>query len=160
MSQKVKQRGSGYSGLDSTRPTQPQESDLANEGGTAPGGIVAFEGAASQWSTSAAANRNNFPTPEGQDSKTLKAALQHSSENAVDGAPDVSGNVPIHPGLRPGLFRTARDANYPAPDGKNFNIGQGKNDPTANDGHPSSPGGRHRGESPEVLKQTRGDYRP
>ena len=42
---KAKQRGTGFSGLDSTRPAQSQESDYANEGGTAPGGTVAFMGA-------------------------------------------------------------------------------------------------------------------
>jgi hypothetical protein len=70
-----------------------------------------------------------------------------------DESPAEKGDVPVHPGLAPGLFRTARDANYQAPDGE-------ANDPTANDGRPSSPGGLHRGESPEVLKQTRGGYRP
>ena len=46
-------RGSGYSGKDSTRPTQPQEGDLANTGGTRAGGLVAFiVPAASQWGVS------------------------------------------------------------------------------------------------------------
>ena len=48
MVQNVKRRGTGYSGPDSTRPSQSQESDRANEGGTAPGGTVAFMGAASK----------------------------------------------------------------------------------------------------------------
>ena len=148
---KAKQNGVGYNGPNSTRPTQPQESDLANEGGTAPGGTVAFMGAASQWSTSNAANRNNFPTGSPNIDPVSAAKMQHVG--LADEAPAEKGDVPVHPGLAPGLFRTARDANYQAPDGQT-------NDPTANDGRPASPGGRHRGESPEVLKQTRGDYRP
>jgi hypothetical protein len=148
---KAKQNGVGYNGPNSTRPTQPQESDLANEGGTAPGGTVAFMGAASQWSTSNAANRNNFPTGSPNIDPVSAAKMQHYG--LADEAPSEKGDVPVHPGLAPGLFRTARDANYQAPDGQ-------MNDPTANDGRPASPGGRHRGESPEVLKQTRGAYRP
>jgi hypothetical protein len=150
MAQKAKTRGVGYSGPDSARPTQPQEGDLQNEGGTAPGGTVAFMGAASQWSTSNAANRNNFPTGSPNIDPVTAARMQHYG--LKDEAPSDKGDVPVHPGLAPGLFRTARDANYQAPDGQ-------ANDPTANDGRPSSPGGKHRGESPEVLKQTRGAYR-
>lgn len=144
-------RGTGYSGPNSTRPTQPQEGDLATTGGTAPGGTVAFMGAASQWSTSNAANRSNFPTGSPNVDPIAAAKMQHYG--LADEAPSAKGDAPIHPGLAPGLFRTARDANYQAPDGQ-------ANDPTANDGRPSSPGGLHRGESPEVLKQTRGGYRP
>jgi hypothetical protein len=153
-----KQRGTGYSGPDSTRPTQDQEGDRANTGGTAPGGTVAFMGAASQWSTSNSANRNNFPTGSPNIDPVSAAKMQHYG--LADEAPADKGDVPVHPGLQPGLFRTARDANYDAPDGQSFNVSQGENDPTANDGRPASPGGRHRGESPEVLKQSRGDYRP
>ena len=141
----AKKRGSGYSGPDSTRPTQQQESDKSNLGGTAPGGTVAFMGAASQWATSKAADRANFPNldPVGA------AHMKHYG--ASDGPPDISRNVPIHPGLQPGLFRTPRLHN--APRGM-------ENDPTANDGRPISPDGKHRGESPEVPKQSRGSYRP
>src|ERR1700676_394794 len=147
-----KQRGTGYSGPNSTRPTQPQEGALASTGGTAPGGTVAFIGAASQWSTSNAANRNNFP--RGQSNADPVGAAKMMHYGLADEAPAAKGDAPIHPGLNPGLFRTARDANYQAPDGE-------ANDPTANDGRPVSPStGYNRGESPEVLKQTRGPYRP
>jgi len=147
-----KQRGTGYSGPDSTRPTQSQEGALASTGGTAPGGTVAFMGAASQWSASNAANRNNFPTGQPNIDPLSAAKMQHYG--LKDESPDEKGDVPVHPGLAPGLFRTARDANYQMPDGMS-------NDPTANDGRPASPStGYHRGESPEVLKQTRGAYRP
>ena len=156
--QRAKVRGYGYSGPDSANPTQPQEGDLANLGGTAPGGTVAFVGAASQWNTSNAANRNKYPTGQPDVDPITAAHLQHYG--LKDEAPDAHGEVPIHPGLKPGLFRTARDANYAAPDGQTTIKSQGRNDPTAADGRPSSPGGLHRGESPEVLKQTRGGYRP
>lgn len=132
------------------KSTQRQESDVANEGGTAPGGTVAFMGAASQWSTSNAAVRNNFPTAQPNASPIKAAKMQHYG--LADEAPDGSGNVPIHPGVQPGKFRTASDANPRAPGGMD-------NDPTANDGRPISPDGRHRGDSPEVPKQTRGPYR-
>jgi hypothetical protein len=169
---KARKRGVGYGGLDSARPTQPQEGD-ASTGGTAPGGTVAFMGAASQWGTSNAANRSNFPTPGNQGATAKKADAGNSAAvrdpitaakmqhyGLADESPAEKGDVPIHPGLQPGLFRTARDANYAAPDGEGFDISQGANDPTSVDGRPSSPAGRHRGESPEVLKQTRGAYRP
>jgi hypothetical protein len=156
MSNRAKVRGHGYSGPDSTKPTQPQEGDFANTGGTAPGGTVAFMGAASQWSTSNAANRSNFPTGYPNVDPVSAAHMQHYG--LADEAPADKGDVPVHPGLAPGLFRTARDANYKAPDGA---VPTKYNDPTAPDGRPASPGGgTHRGESPEVLKQTRGDYRP
>jgi len=130
-------RGSGYAGLDSTRPKQRQEGDIANMGGTAPGGTVAFMGAVGR---------------SGDVDPVTAAKMQHYG--LKDEAPSAKGDAPIHPGLRPGLFRTARDANYQAPDGQ-------VNDPTANDGHPSSPStGYHRGESPEILKQPRGGYKP
>lgn len=150
---KARQRGVGYGGLDSTRPTQKQEGDIANLGGTAPGGTVAFMGAASQWATSNAANRSNFPTPA--DPIVRAAGSMH--DGAADGPPDAygRGNVPIHPGFAPRLVRTGRDANYASPDGM-----APSNSGVANDGHPSSPGGKHRGESPEILKQPRGAYRP
>jgi hypothetical protein len=146
-------KGTGYNGPNSTKPTQPQEGTLATTGGTAPGGTVAFMGAASQWSTSNAANRNNFPTGQPNIDPVSAAKMQHYG--LADESPAEKGDAPIHPGLVPGLFRTARDANYAAPDGETP-----INDPTAPDGRPASPsGGRHRGESPEVLKQTRGPYR-
>lgn len=129
--------------------TQDQERDLETEGGTAPGGTVAFMGQAAQWSSSKAANSNPNPAYTGH---VRAAKMMHYG--LADEAPSAKGDVPVHPGLRPGLFRTARDANYQAPDGES-------NDPTANDGRPASPStGRHRGESPEVLKQTRGAYKP
>lgn len=155
-------RGTGFSGLDSTKPTQAQEGDLQNEGGTAPGGTVAFVGAASQWATSNAANRANFPTGQPNVDPISAAKMQHVG--LADEAPAEKGDVPVHPGLAPGQFRTARDANYNAPDGETPTSFTPLNDPTANDGRSISGGsvlkGRHRGESPEVLKQTRGDYRP
>jgi len=43
MTQRVPTRGRGYSGLDSTKPTQLQEGDPPTLGGTAPGGTVAFQ---------------------------------------------------------------------------------------------------------------------
>lgn len=159
--QVAKKRGSGYSGADSTRPTQAQESDFANMGGTAPGGTVAFMGAASQWATSKNAVRANFPTGSNVD-PIGAAKMQHVG--LADEAPSEKGDVPVHPGLRPGLFRTARDANYKAPDGQTPTSYTPLNDATANDGRYISGGsverGRHRGESPEIVKQTRGTYRP
>jgi hypothetical protein len=149
MKRKVKQNGTGYSGPSSTRPTQPQESDLANEGGTAPGGTVAFMGAASQWSTSNEASRNNFPTGSPNIDPVTAAKMQHVG---------LADESPAE--IMPGKFRTAADANPNAPDGEvpaahstgiNSKI---KNDPTANDGR------GFRGESPEVLKNQRGAYRP
>lgn len=148
---KVKQNGSGYSGPSSTRPTQPQESDVANEGGTAPGGTVAFMGAASQWSTSNAANRNNFPTGSPNIDPVSAAKMQHYG--LKDEAPAEKGDVPVHPGLAPGQFRTARDANYDAPDGQTYS-------PSETGGKPLAANGRHRGESPLIENQTRGAYRP
>ncbi len=152
--QKAKVRGSGHSGPDSTKPTQAQEGDRANTGGTAPGGTVAFMGAASQWSTSNAANRNNFPTGSPNIDPVSAAKMQHYG--LADESPAEKGDVPVHPGLAPGLYRTARDANYNAPDGKtpvDYSVPV-KNDPTAPDGR------GNRGRSPEVLKQSRGEYRP
>lgn len=83
----------------SVKPAQPQEGDVANMGGTAPGGTIAFMSA------------------KGDPSRIDPIAAAHMMHySAADGAPDGSGNVPIHPGLAPGLFRTAR--NNVAPDGE------------------------------------------
>lgn len=144
-------RGTGYSGPDSTKPTQPQEGDLQNEGGTAPGGTVAFIGAASQWSSSNAANRNNFPTGQPNVDPISAAKMQHVG--LADDAPSAKGDVPVHPGLAPGQFRTARDANYDAPDGMTYS-------PSETGGHPLAPNGRSRGQSPLIPNQPRGSYRP
>lgn len=145
-----------YSGPNSTRPTQTQESDLSNEGGTAPGGVVAFMGAGSQWANSNAANRNNSPAAAGV--VTPEQAAGHMAKfaagQAVDEAPAEKGDVPVHPGLAPGQFRTARDANYDAPDGET-NLSASETG-----GHPLSPSGKFRGQTPEIEKQTRGSYRP
>jgi hypothetical protein len=70
-----------------------------------------------------------------------------------DEAPAEKGDVPVHPGLAPGLFRTARDANYDAPDGQSYS-------PSETGGHPLSASGKFRGESPEIENQERGMYRP
>ena len=148
---KVKQRGTGYSGPNSIRPNQSQESDRANEGGTAPGGTVAFMGAASQWSTSNAASRNNFPTGSPNIDPVSAAKMQHYG--LKDEAPAEKGDVPVHPGLAPGQFRTARDANYDAPDGETYS-------PSETGGKPLTANGRHRGESPLIPKNPRGAYRP
>lgn len=122
----------------SVGPSQTQEGDIANEGGTAPGGTIAFMSA------------------KGDPSRLDPITAAHMQHYGVaDGAPDGSGNVPIHPGLVPGLFRTPR--NLTSPDGEASKI---QNDATANDGRPISPDGRHRGESPEVPKTSRGSYRP
>jgi len=146
-------------GLDSTRPTQDQESDLPNTGGTAPGGIVAFMGQASQWSESNAAAHRNGPVDINVAAKQM--AL-HAKGQSQDVGPEEKGDVPIHPGLKPGLFRTARDANYISPDGKaeapsqtNLNFSAAETG-----GHPLSPDGKSRGESPEREKNPRGAYRP
>ena len=147
---KVKRNGTGYSGPDSTRPNQPRASDRANEGGTAPGGTVAFMGAASQWSTSNAASRNNFPTGSPNIDPVSAAKMQHYG--LKDEAPTEKGDVPVHPGLAPGQFRTARDANYDAPDGKTYS-------PSETGGRPLAANGRHRGESPLIPKNSRGAYR-
>jgi hypothetical protein len=147
-----KVRGSGYSGPNSTRPTQPQESDIANEGGTAPGGIVAFMGAASQWSASNAANSN----PEPNVVSPVEAA-QHlanlASGQAKDESPAEKGDVPIHPGFTPGKYRTAMDANPNSPDGETKS-------PAETGGKPLAANGRSRGESPLIPNQPRGSYRP
>lgn len=133
--------------------------DLLNEGGSAPGGVVAFPAAAHQWSNSNTAAYNNYPNID----PISAAKMMHYG--LADEAPDVANNsVPIHPGLAPGQFRTARDANYNAPDGEVPTSFKPFNDPTANDGRlisgGSVVGGGHRGESPEVLKNPRGAYRP
>lgn len=128
------------------------QDDLVNEGGTAPGGTVPFMGAASQWSASNAANRNNFPQGAPNIDPVGAAKMMHYG--LADESPAEKGDVPIHPGLAPGQFRTARDANYDAPDGEtNVN-------PSETGGHPLAPNGRSRGESPEIEKLTRGAYRP
>jgi hypothetical protein len=111
----IKQRGTGYSGLDSTRPTQQQESDVTNFGGTAPGGQTAFVGGNSQWSSSKGAQIANIP-PGGQIDPVRASLSMHAG--LEDEAPDGSRNVPIHPGLQPGLFRTASDANPRSSDGQ------------------------------------------
>jgi hypothetical protein len=108
--------------MDSTRPTQ----DVANMGGTAPGGITAFMGSAAQWNT-----RNSK-----RDINTPPGAVRFMHMGLADEAPDGSGNVPIHPGIRPGLYRTGDDANPHVPDGE----------------------ARFRGESPEIEKQPKGSY--
>lgn len=146
----MKKRGTEYSGPDSTRPTQMQESDLANEGGTAPGGTVAFMGAASQWSNSNAAARSNYPTGSPNIDPVTAAKMQHVG--LADESPAEKGDVPVHPGLQPGLFRTARDANYDAPDGMTYA-------PNETGGQPLAANGRHRGESPLIEKNPRGAYR-
>lgn len=120
----------------SVKPAQQQEGDVANMGGTAPGGTVAFMGV-----------KGDAPRID----PIVAAKMMHYG--VKDGAPDGSRNVPIHPGLTPGLFRTARDANPRNPDGMSA-------DPAHTGGEPLSPDGKHRGESPEVIKQNRGSYRP
>lgn len=150
---KVKQRGTGYSGPDSARPTQPQESDVANEGGTAPGGTVAFMGAASQWSTSNAASSNNFPNGEPNVDPVTAAKMQHVG--LADESPAEKGDVPIHPGFTPGQYRTGQDANPQAPDGQTRTFS-----PTETGGKPITANGLHRGESPLIPKNPRGAYRP
>jgi len=132
---------------------QGDKSDLINAGGTAPGATVAFPGAANQWSSSNLAARNNYPT--GSPNIDPIGAWKMMHYGLADEAPDARRNVPIHPGLRPGLYRTASDANPVAPRGT-----WARTDAVANDGRPLSPDGRHRGESPEVPKLTRGGYRP
>lgn len=121
----------------SVKPRQAQEGDVVTMGGTAPGGTVAFMAAKGD--------------PSGIDPIAAAHMLHYG---AADGAPDGSRNVPIHPGLRPGLFRTARDANYPSPDG------EANKDPAHYGGEPVASSGRFRGDSPEVIKQNRGEYRP
>ena len=111
----MKQRGTGYSGLDSTRPAQTQESDITNFGGTAPGGQTAFVGGQSQWSSSKGAQIANVP-PGGQIDPVRASLSMHVG--LKDEAPNGSRNVPIHPGIMPGKFRTASDANPRSPDGQ------------------------------------------
>ena len=151
--------------------------DLINEGGSAPGGTAAFPEAAHQWSTSNAANRNNYPS--GSPNIDPMSAWKMAHYGLKDESPAEKGDVPVHPGLAPRLFRTARDANYDSPDGRtpgsyreqsgqrdtDYQVpkspsNDGPNNAIANDGHMASPDGRHRGQSPEVLKQSRGQYRP
>jgi hypothetical protein len=107
-------------------------------------------GAASQWSTSNAASRNNFPTGSPNIDPVSAAKMQHYG--LKDEAPAEKGDVPVHPGLAPGQFRTARDANYDAPDGKTYS-------PSETGGKPLAANGRHRGESPLIPKNSRGAYR-
>jgi hypothetical protein len=149
-----------FNGQNSLRPTQTQESDLANEGGTAPGGIVAFTGAASQWSTSNEAARNNFPT--GEPNVDPVSAWKIGARGAPDEAPTEKGDVSVHPGLQTGLFRTARDANYTSPDGEAEAPSQTNTNYSAFEtgGHPLTPNGKSRGQSPEIEKNPRGAYRP
>lgn len=135
--------------MNSTRSAQDQESDVVNLGGTAPGGITAFIGGKGQWNTPNALKGVQNTPPGGTINPVEAHAAMH--QGLADEAPDASGNVPIHPGLAPGKYRTGDDANPKAPDGKTA---------VANDGRPISPDGRHRGESPEVPKQSRGPYRP
>ena len=142
-----------------------RNSDIANQGGSAPrGSSRVLMGASSQWATSNAAARSNFPIgyPADETHNPIEAAAHMAklSGGQADESVSERGDVPVHPGLSPGLFRTARDANYKAPDGETPTSFTPLNDATANDGRMTSPGGRHRGESPETLKQTRGDYRP
>jgi len=134
-----------------------RNSDIANMGATAPGGSRAFMGASSQWATSNSAKGAQFPSGSNVDPVSA-AKMQHVG--LEDESPAEKGDVPVHPGLRPGLFRTARDANYKAPDGQVPTSFTPFNDATTNDGRVASPDGRHRGESPLILKQSRGDYRP
>ena len=108
-------RGAGYSGPDSTRPTQQQESDITNLGGTAPGGQTAFIGGAAQWSSSKGAQLANVP-PGGQVDPVRAGLSMHVG--LKDEAPDGSRNVPIHPGLMPGKFRMASNANPRSPNGQ------------------------------------------
>ena len=145
-------KNKAYSGPDSTKPTQRVETDLATTGGTAPGGIVAFPASAKQWATSNAANRNNYPKGEPNVDPIGAAKMMHVG--LKDESPAEKGDVPVHPGFAPGLYRTATDANYEAPDG------QTNLSPNETGGHPLSPSGKYRGESPEIEKQTRGSYRP
>lgn len=156
---KARQRGVGYSGPDSTRPTQQPESDLQNLGGTAPGGLVGFPGGAAQWNTpNAAAHEENSPPGATANPlhKHLADAMRYAHQTAADEGPgDGRHNVPIHPGLVPGLFRTAQDANPRAPDGRGIEDDMA----VAPDSRPISPDGRHRGELPEIPKQNRGPYR-
>jgi len=140
------QYGIPFGGLNSTRPAQSPESDLQNLGGTAPGGLVGFPGGNSQWNTPNAAVHADANLPPGATVNPLHKALAYSHATAADGAPDVARNVPIHPGLRPGLFRTASDANPRAPDGQITTQG------------PIAPNGRYRGDSPEIPKQPKGTY--
>lgn len=128
-----------------------RDADLENEGGSAPGGVVAFPEASHQWSASNSANRNNFPTGSPNIDPVSAAKMQHYG--LADEAPAEKGDVPVHPGLAPGQFRTARDANYDAPDGMTYAPGE-------TGGKPLTANGRHRGESPEIENQPRGAYRP
>jgi hypothetical protein len=138
----------------STKLTQSQEKDVVNLGGTAPGGTTAFVGGNAQWNTPNA-DKAVENSPPGATVNPVQAASMYRGDHLAEEAPDGSGNVPIHPGLAPGEYRTGSDANPRSPRGM-------ENDPTANDGRPLSPDGRHRGESPEVPKNRgagQGKYR-
>ena len=114
------------------KTTQVQDGgDITNEGGTAPGGITAFVGGAAQYNQTSVRAQANEP-PGGKISPVQAASIMHTGLR--DQAPDGSGNVPIHPGLMPGLFRTASDANPVAPDGEN------------------------RGGNPEIVANPQNDY--
>jgi len=145
-----------FRGMNSTRPTQDQEGDLASTGGTAPGGTVAFMGAASQWSNSDGAAETASPQ------EAVAHMALHAKGQSKDVGPAEKGDVPVHPGLQPGLFRTARDANYVSPDGQTEAPSQTNTNYSAaqTGGHPLSPDGKSRGESPEIEKNPRGAYRP
>jgi hypothetical protein len=139
----------------STRLAQRQEGDIADLGGTAPGGVTAFVGGSSQQNKANAlrTTQDSEPHMMPQDAALM---LHHGWD--VDEGPDGSGNVPINPGVMPATAdrREGSDANPEAPGGRGVRV---KNDATANDGRPIAPNGRHRGESPEIPKQSRGRYR-
>ena len=141
--------GSGtYGGLDSTKQSQEPDA-ITNMGGTAPGGVTAFVGGAAQWNTSkGASDKTNAPPG------SVVHAAMNMHAGLPDEAPDGSRNVPIHPGIMPGKFRTASDANPRAPDGRGI-----ESNTAVADSGPLAPNGRHRGESPEIMTQPRGPYR-
>ena len=132
--------------------------DIANMGATAPGGgDRPVLGASSQWSSSNAAKNAQFPS--GSNADPVRAAKMMHEGLAAE-APSDKGDVPVHPGLAPGQFRTARDANYKAPDGEVPTSFTPFNDATANDGRVPGPGSYlHRGESPLILKTSKGAWR-
>lgn len=140
-------------GATSIRGKQVQQSkDITNLGGTAPGGSRAFVGDSAQRTSN-----TGYGGGDGSVSQVKHAAaMMHGG--LADEAPDGRGNVPIHPGLRTGLYRTASDANPNVPDGQRPGTQQ-YNDAEANDGtSPRSPDNRNRGESPEIQKNPRGPY--
>ena len=77
-------RGTGFSGLDSTKPTQAQEGDLANLGGVSPGGAVAMMSGPPQWEAPASDLAAAVSLAQGHP-KSKRVPLLQDRSNAIGG---------------------------------------------------------------------------